>query len=112
LSTEDDVTDSYGFRTIGEASADERARIAFGKAGVRRDDRYAVAVNEEGQILLTPLVSVPKRELLVWEDELVRAALGRALAQSAAGDTAERGDFSQFVTDDDEHEYPPGHAQP
>ena len=92
------------FRTIGEVSADERARIAFGKAGVRRDDRYAVATNDDGQILLTPLVSIPKRELLVWENELVRASLGRALAQSAAGEVATRGDFSQYAEDDDTEE--------
>jgi hypothetical protein len=98
------VTEGNGFRTLGEVSADERARIAFGKAGVRRDDRYAVAVNEEGQILLTPLVSIPKRELLVWENELVRAALGRALDQSAAGETTERGDFSRFVAVEDDED--------
>lgn len=64
-----------GFVPLGKVSADERSRIAFGKAGVRRDDRYAVAVNADGEILLTPLVSIPKRELLVWEDEKIRAAL-------------------------------------
>lgn len=86
-----------GFTPVGEVSADERSRIAFGKAGVRRDDRYAVAVNENGDILLTPLVTIPKRELLVWENELVRASLGRGLAQSAAGETVDLGDFTQFV---------------
>jgi hypothetical protein len=86
-----------GFTPVGEVSADERSRIAFGKAGVRRDDRYAVAVNENGDILLTPLVTIPKRELLVWENELVRASLGRGLAESAAGETVELGDFTQFV---------------
>ncbi|MCZ2811010.1 hypothetical protein O2W15_06140 [Modestobacter sp. VKM Ac-2979] len=98
------MTRSENFKMIGEVSADERARIAFGKAGVRRDDRYAVATNEEGQILLTPLVSIPKRELLVWENEMVRASLGRALAESAAGDTVDRGDFSQYAQGDEPEE--------
>jgi len=89
-----------GFNPLGEVSADERSRIAFGKAGVRRDDRYAVAVNDDGDILLTPLVTIPKRELLVWENELVRASLGRGLAQSAAGETVDLGDFSQFADDE------------
>lgn len=87
------------FAPLGEASADERSRIAFGKAGVRRDDRYAVAVNDDGEILLTPLVSIPKRELLVWENEQVRAGLAAALAQSAAGQTADLGDFMQYIND-------------
>lgn len=89
------------FRPIGEVMADERARIAFGKAGVRRDDKYAVAVNDDGEILLTPLVSVPKRELLVWENEYVRTALSRALAESAAGQVEDLGDFAQYIDDDE-----------
>lgn len=91
-----------GFSPIGEVSADERSRIAFGKAGVRRDDRYAVAVNSEGEILLTPLVSIPKRELLVWEDQLVRESLARGLAQSAAGEVVDLGDFTQYVDEAEE----------
>lgn len=99
MATKDSV--HLGFTPVGEVTADERSRIAFGKAGVRRDDRYAVAVNADGEILLTPLVSVPKRELLVWEDELIRSALGRGLAQSAAGDVVDLGDFSQYAASDD-----------
>ena len=53
-----------GFKPVGEVVADDRARIPFGKAGVRRDDRYAIAVDDHGSILLTPLASIPKRELL------------------------------------------------
>ena len=86
-----------GFQALGEVVADDRARISFGKAGVRRDDRYAVAVNDDGEILLTPLTSIPKRELLVWENEQLRASLARGLEQSAAGDVADLGDFSQYV---------------
>lgn len=90
-----------GFVPIGEVSADERSRIAFGKVGVRRDDRYAVAVNDNGDILLTPLVTIPKRELLVWEDEQIRASLAAGLAQSAAGEVVELGDFTQYLDTDD-----------
>jgi len=96
-----DSVGNVGFTPVGEMTADERSRIAFGKAGVRRDDRYAVAVSADGEILLTPLVSVPKRELLVWEDELVRASLGRGLAQSAANETIDLGDFTQYADADD-----------
>jgi hypothetical protein len=90
-----------GFTPVGEFIADDRARIAFGKAGVRRDDRYAVAVNNEGEILLTPLVSVPKRELIVWENEQLRASLARGLADSAAGRVRDAGDFTQYADDQD-----------
>ncbi|WP_035877017.1 hypothetical protein, partial [Cryobacterium sp. MLB-32] len=72
-----------GFVPQGEVVADERARLAFGKAGVRKDDRYAVATNDQGEILLTPLVSIPKRELFIWENQIAREELGRGLAESA-----------------------------
>ena len=88
-----------GFTPIGEFSADDRARIAFGKAGVHRDDRFAVAVNDQGEILLTPLVSIPKRELIIWQDAQLRASLARGLADSAAGRVEDVGDFTQYVDD-------------
>lgn len=89
-----------GFVAAGEVVADERARIAFGKAGVRRDDRYAVAVNGDGEILLTPLVSIPKRELIVWENQLVRQDLAEGLRQSASGDVVTLGSFAEFADDE------------
>jgi hypothetical protein len=92
---------SNGFTPIGELTADDRSRIAFGKAGVRRDDRYAVAINDQGEILLTPLVSIPKRELIVWENEQLRASLARGLADSAAGRVKDLGDFTQYANDDE-----------
>jgi hypothetical protein len=72
-----------GFRPVTEVTADERARIAVGKAGVHKDDRFAV--NDEGAILLTPVASIPKRELLVWENDPLRASLFRGLADAAEG---------------------------
>ncbi|KQV71303.1 hypothetical protein ASC64_04465 [Nocardioides sp. Root122] len=85
------------FETLGEVVADERSRIAFGKAGVRKDDRYAIAVNDDGEILLTPLASIPKRELIVWENADLRASLARGLTDSAKGDVHDLGSFDQYV---------------
>ncbi|MDA3644936.1 hypothetical protein LZ318_03860 [Saccharopolyspora indica] len=73
------------FRPVAEVTADERARVAVGKAGAHKDDRYAVSVNADGAILLTPLASIPKRELLVWENAELRASLFRGLAEAAEG---------------------------
>ena len=77
--------------------ADDRARMSFGRMGVLADDRFAVALGEDGTIVLTPLVSIPKRELLVWEHQQLRESLARGLAQSAAGETVDLGDFTQFA---------------
>ncbi len=89
-----------GFRPIAEVTADERARIAFGRAGMRKDDRYALSVNDEGAILLTPLASIPKRELLVWENEELKASLFRGLADAAEG-KVKRLDWLTEDEDDD-----------
>jgi hypothetical protein len=88
------------FEAMGEVVADERSRIAFGKAGVRKDDRYAIAVNDDGEILLTPLASIPRRELLVWENEELRASLARGLEQSTQGDLVDLGSFAEYVDDE------------
>jgi hypothetical protein len=89
-----------GFRPVTEVTADERARIAFGKAGVHKDDRFAVSVNDEGAILLTPVASIPKRELVVWENEELKASLYRGLADAAEGKTR-RLDWLTEDTDDE-----------
>lgn len=87
------------FKNVGEAVADERGRLPMGKSGVHKDDRYAVAVNDDGQILLTPLVSIPRRELIVWEDQLLRESLARGLAEAAAGETVDLGSFAEYLDD-------------
>lgn len=94
--------DERGFVPAGELIADGRSRMAFGKVGVRHDDKYAVAVNDDGEILLTPLASVPLRELLIWENAQVREALSRGLLEAAAGDVDDLGDFTQFIDKDDD----------
>ena len=88
------------FKSVGEALADERGRLPMAKTGVRKDDRYAVAVNDDGQILLTPLVSIPRRELIVWENQMLRESLARGLAEAAAGQTENLGSFAQYADDD------------
>lgn len=79
------MTTLEGFRPVAEVTADERARIPVGRAGAHKDDRYAVSVNDDGAILLTPMASIPKRELLVWENDQLKASLFRGLADAAEG---------------------------
>jgi hypothetical protein len=74
-----------GFEPVTEVSADDRARIAFGRVGVHRDDRFLVSRNETGEILLTPVASIPKRELLIWENGELRESLLRGLGDVGAG---------------------------
>jgi hypothetical protein len=86
------------FEPVAEVTADDRARIAFGRIGVHRNDRFLVSRRASGELLLTPMASVPQRELLVWENESVRSSLLRGLADAAAGRVSQRDDY--LVGDD------------
>lgn len=79
------MTTLEGFEPIAEVTADDRARVPISKAGAHKNDRYAVAKRADGAILLTPLASIPKRELLIWENDELRASLFRGLADAAEG---------------------------
>jgi hypothetical protein len=82
-----------GFTPVAEVTADDRARVTIGKAGVRSNDRFLVSTHPNGEILLTPMTSIPKRELIVWENEQVRTSLLRGMAQADAGRTIAAGDL-------------------
>jgi len=79
------MTAAAGFEPVTEVTADDRARIAFGRVGVHRDERFLVSRHASGEILLTPMASIPKRELMIWENEQLRQSLLRGLGDSAAG---------------------------
>ncbi|MHA7175310.1 hypothetical protein ACX80D_01510 [Arthrobacter sp. Sr24] len=59
------------------------------------------AARSAGEILLTPLVTIPKREIVAWEDENIRASLAVGLAQNASGDVVNLGDFTQYLDAED-----------
>lgn len=82
-----------GFEPVAEVTADDRARIAFGRSGVRHNDRFLVSTRTSGEILLTPLASIPKRELLVWENDPLRESLLRGLADASQGRVTRRDDI-------------------
>ena len=81
------------FEPVTEVTADDRARIAFGRIGVHRNDRFLVSRRASGELLLTPMASIPQRELLVWENESVRNSLLRGLADVATGRVSRRDDY-------------------
>ncbi|HUY09439.1 MAG TPA: hypothetical protein VMW80_08320 [Candidatus Dormibacteraeota bacterium] len=82
-----------GFEPRGEVAADDRARVAFGRAGVRGRDRFLVSVSSRGEILLTPVASIPKQELLIWERTDVMTSLLRGLDDYRHGRVRDRDDF-------------------
>ncbi len=92
--------DQTGFRARRAlVRPDGRGRLTLGSAV--KDSDYRVLVNERGQILLDPVVSIPASESWLWENPSLRASMERALQQARAEEFEDLGSFAQYVNEDD-----------
>src|SRR5215207_1573015 len=73
------------FEVVAEAETDNRGRISLGRAGASPGRRYRVAVNADGVLLLTPVVSIPERELRVWQDPELADRIRQAVVAAETG---------------------------
>jgi hypothetical protein len=90
----------FGFTVRKEhVQPDGRGRLALGPTLANPD--YRVLVNDAGQILLDPVVSIPASEAWPSENAAVRASMDRALQQTAEGDFHNLGSFAQYTDEDD-----------
>jgi hypothetical protein len=84
------------FRTVKEiVEPDSRGRFSIG--AIAKSKAYRVQVNEAGQILLDPVVTVPERELWLWQNPEAIASVQRGIEQAATGKLQDRGDFAQYT---------------
>jgi len=90
------------FDVVGESEADSRGRVALGRAGARPGRRYQVRSDDDGVIVLTPVVSIPEREMLAWENPQLAEQVRAAVADAEAGRGIDLGDFTHYVDSDDE----------
>ena len=85
-----------------ELELDSRQRLPLAKV-VRGDvNRYRVEVREEGEIILTPVVSLTTRELAVLRRPDIMAAIkgGIAEAESGLATTYPAGYFTKLLADE------------
>lgn len=68
-----------------QVTADDRSRLALGKSGVGAYENFFVTVFETGHIVLTPVVSIPKNELPLWNDAQFMDSLTRGISQAISG---------------------------
>lgn len=80
-----------------DVSADERGRVVLGNNLVG-ERHYRVLVNDLGQIVLDPTVTIPARELWLYRNPAALTSVLRGAQQ------AEAGDLEEFVFDDGEEE--------
>ncbi|MDR3690992.1 MAG: hypothetical protein P4L46_16555 [Fimbriimonas sp.] len=83
---------------------DESGRLSLGKA--RAGEQYRVNELDDGTIVLTPMATIPKRELWLWRNQEALTAVKEGLEQSARGEGRFLGDFTQFVDDEDDETAP------
>lgn len=87
---------SQDFREIkDDVHADTRGRLTLG--AVAKEKKYKVFVNDMGQILLDPVVSIPERELWLWQNAEALTSVQRGLKQSAEGQGRSLGSFAQYA---------------
>jgi hypothetical protein len=92
------------FETVAEAEVDSRGRVSLGKAGAEPGRRYRVERNIDGVLLLIPVVSIPEREMIVWRNPELAAAVRQGIAEAEAGQTTDRGSFAHYAEDPEDED--------
>lgn len=88
------------FETVAEAEADNRGRVSVGRAGATPGRRYRIAAGPGGMLLLTPVVSIPERELAVWQDPHLAERVRHGVAEAEEGNTVDLGSFAHFADEE------------
>jgi hypothetical protein len=89
------------FEVVAETEVDARGRVSLGRAGAQPGRRYRVEADTDGVLLLTPVVSIPERELQVWTEPELAQRIRTGMEEAADGRTQDLGDFSGYLTEDE-----------
>jgi hypothetical protein len=74
---------------------DSRGRLSIGMA--TKGKSYRVMVNDSGQILLDPVVTIPERELWLWQNAEAIASVQQGISQAVSGDLQDMGSFARYT---------------
>lgn len=84
------------FRVVNDAiQPDNRGRLTLGQ--VIKAKSYRVMVNDAGQILLDPVVSIPEGELWLWQNSDALASVQQGIKQASTGETHNLGSFAEYA---------------
>lgn len=82
------------FRVVKELiQPDSQGKLTLEQ--VARAKSYRVMVNDAGQILLDPVLSIPEREAWLWQNPEALSLVQQGIEQSAIGQTENLGSFAQ-----------------
>ena len=95
------------FKRVGDATLDERKRISLTRAleslkeilGNELDAavRFGIYVNDAGQVLLTPEVSVPMHELWLYRNPQALKKVVKGLQEAREGKFIDLGSFEKYA---------------
>jgi len=103
---------SEEFEFVGEAAIDERKRVALTKVFALLKARlrnlgegtdtlhFRVYVNDAGQVLLDPAVSVPIHEIWLYRNPEALVKVREGLNQASKGQLHDLGSFDKFADDE------------
>ncbi len=75
-----------GFEEVTEVRADSKHRVALGKIEViQKISHYKVYRNDDGLIILEPLVTIPAREAWLYKNKKALADVRAGLEEARAG---------------------------
>jgi hypothetical protein len=103
---------SESFRRIGDVALDERKRVSLTRAleslkeilGTENEldagIRFGVYVNDAGQVLLSPEVSVPMHEAWLLRNPEALAKVKEGIRQASEGQLESIGSFAKYADDE------------
>lgn len=85
------------FKEIAETKPDAKHRVTLGRLPFRVH-HYKVFVNESGQIVLDPQVTIPASEAWLFKNKKAQTSVVRGLADARAGRLVKaKEDFSKYL---------------
>lgn len=96
------VASGKAFRPLKDdvIKADARGRVTVGNEVSEK--QFRVMINDDGQILLDPVVVVPAREAWLFKNTQAAMSVLRGIEQSKTGKTKSLGSFAQFADVDED----------
>ena len=79
---------------------DTRRRVVLPKSSVKEDITYHVYVNNSGQIVFDPQITLPAPEAWVFKDKKILADIDQSMVESAKVRTVDRGSFAKYAKDE------------
>ena len=91
------IKDTDLTRVADSVKPDTKKRVLLPSALVEEGITYHIYINNSGQIILDPQVTISASELWVFENKDILASIDKGMAESAKGQVIKRGSFAKYV---------------